>query len=493
MCRFGSVNLQRMKSEFNRKNKNFLKYIPLIAIPRLLPELSKQLSLDLHNILLKAAKSKSKACKNQEKYANYFTFSRNLQELADHQYLAVLRGDKEKALSTSFTIVGGPWNVRNSIASGVIAQTFGKAILAEKQLSKAIMEGLLDKFSSMELRRLKALRKKRAEDGSCSVFRSNLKALLLQTPLKARNIIAIDPGFANGCKCAVIDKQGKPLKFRKLFLRKKDDFMRTLEGFIADFSVDIIGVGDGQGSREAEAIVASLVSKLEQRGNSNIKFCTVREAGVSVYSCSPIAAKEFPDLEPAERSAISLARRLLDPMTELVKVSPENLGVGQYQHDINAKKLSEALDDAVEQSVSFVGVDLNTTGEHLLARVAGVGAARAKKIVAHRNEKKEFKNIEGIKDVKGFGAKSFKQAAGFLRVYGGDNKLDQTWIHPESYHLAKKVLRKLKMKIEDIGTDRLNLAASRVTPEDFDIEEETAKMIIDAFRNCEEDVRKGIK
>ena len=243
----------------------------------------------------------------KEKYTNYFTFSKNLAEMADHQYLAVLRGDKEKALSTTFTIVGGPWRVRNSIASSVIAQTFGKTILEEKQLSKAILECLLEKFSSMEMRRLKAIRKKNAEDGSCTVFRSNLKALLLQTPLKARNILAIDPGFKNGCKCAVIDKHGKPLKFRKVFLFKKEDFTRTLEMLIDEFKVDIIGVGDGQGSRDAETLVASLIAKLHDQGNSSIRFCTVREAGVSVYSCGEVAAKEFPDLPPEERSAISLA------------------------------------------------------------------------------------------------------------------------------------------------------------------------------------------
>ena len=178
-------------------------------------------------------------------------------------------------------------------------------------------------------------------------------------------------------------------------------------------------------------------------------------------------------------------------MTELVKVSPGNLGVGQYQHDINAKKLSEALDDAVEQCVSFVGVDLNTAGEHLLARVAGIGASRAKKIIAYRKEKKGFKNIKSILNIKGIGAKSFKQAAGFLRIYDGDNKLDQTWIHPESYDLAKKVLKKMRMTVEDVGTERLLKAVQRETFDDIASDKEALSMIIDAFKNNEEDVRKG--
>lgn len=299
--------------------------------------------------------------------------------------------------------------------------------------------------------------------------------------------MSVDPGYANGCKCAVIDLTGQCVEFQKLFLSRKREFVEAIRMLINKYNIDVVGVGDGLGSRDAECLVAEAV-----RPFHHVRFCSVREAGVSVYSCSVLANKEFPGVDPGERSAISLARRLLDPMAELVKVSPENLGVGQYQHDINAKKMMEALDDAVEQCVSFVGVDLNTAGEHLLARVAGVGTAKAKNIIQHRTKIQRFTTRDELLKVKGIGAKSYKQAAGFLRIFSGKNKLDGTWIHPESYHLAAKVLKQLKMNEDDIGSSQLKRAIQRETNfESLKAPPEILSMILDAFRKDEEDVRDG--
>ncbi|NLB89574.1 MAG: S1 RNA-binding domain-containing protein, partial [Syntrophomonadaceae bacterium] len=297
----------------------------------------------------------------------------------------------------------------------------------------------------------------KAENQAVYVFANNLRNLLLQPPVKDKIVLGIDPAYRTGCKWAVIDETGKMLEVGVVYptmpQAKIAEAEIELERVIRKYGVSLICIGNGTASRETEQFVADLINKLD---DLKLAYIIVNEAGASVYSASPIAAKEFPDLDVSERSAVSIARRLQDPLAELVKIEPQSIGVGQYQHDINAKVLSEKLSNVVESVVNYVGVDLNTASVELLSYVAGVNSSVAKNIVDYRSSQGRFKNRAELLKVKKLGAKTFEQCAGFLRINEGDNPLDKTAIHPESYHIAEKVLEMCGISIDDIGSPAIN-------------------------------------
>jgi uncharacterized protein len=284
----------------------------------------------------------------------------------------------------------------------------------------------------------------KAEKHAIAVFSVNLKNLLMQSPVKNKRIIGIDPGFRTGCKVAIIDETGKYLEGTTIYPHppQKEYFeaKSTLRDLISKHRIDLIAIGNGTASRETEMLVADLIKEIENE--KDIVYLIVSEAGASVYSASEIAKEEFPDLEASLRGNISIARRLQDPLAELVKIDPKSIGVGLYQHDINQKALSEALNNVVESCVNQVGVDLNTASKSLLTHISGLNNRNAEKVVSYREKVGPFKNRQELKKVEGIGQNAFEQAAGFLRITDGDNPLDATSIHPESYQITLKLLKK---------------------------------------------------
>ena len=278
---------------------------------------------------------------------------------------------------------------------------------------------------------------------SIKVFAKNLRNLLLQPPIRDKMIMGIDPGYRSGCKVAVIDQTGKYLAGDNIYphppQNKIFESKTTLRQFIDKYKVDIIAIGNGTASRETESLVADLIREIKEAVNKEVFYLIVNEAGASVYSASKIAKEEFPELDASMRGNISIARRLLDPLAELVKIDPKHIGVGMYQHDISQNKLNEALGKVIESAVNLVGVDLNTASGSLLQNVSGLTAASAKNIVEYRDENGKFKTCEKLKKIKGIGEMAFEQSAGFLRISDGDNPLDNTGIHPESYEATKRL------------------------------------------------------
>lgn len=294
----------------------------------------------------------------------------------------------------------------------------------------------------------------RAEQHATRVFTRNLRQLLLQRPVTSQTILAVDPGFRNGCKVAVVDGTGKPLESGKFFMVGKaerlEEGKQLLIRLIKEHQVSLIGIGNGAGCRAAEQFISDLLAgDLKEQ---NTEYLIVNQAGASAYSTGESAREELPDHEPIIRSAISIARRMLDPLSELIKVSPSNIGVGMYQHDIRASHLQDSLDSEVESSVNFVGVDLNTASSALLRFVAGLNQMTARRIVEHRDTNGPFKNRQQLKDVQGIGEKTFEQCAGFLKIFDGEIALDATPIHPESYAITEKLLEKVGASPEQLVT-----------------------------------------
>ncbi|HFE52993.1 MAG TPA: S1 RNA-binding domain-containing protein, partial [Bacteroidetes bacterium] len=292
----------------------------------------------------------------------------------------------------------------------------------------------------------------RAEEHAIQVFARNLRALLLTPPVRGKVIMGIDPGYRTGCKVAVIDPTGKYLEGTTIYphepQRRWNEAKVVIEELIEKHNVDIVAIGNGTASRETEMLVAEVIAELE--GEREVVYTIVSEAGASVYSASPVAKKEFPDLEASMRGNISIARRLLDPLSELVKIEPRSLGVGLYQHDVDQNRLAEALDRVVESAVNLVGVDLNTASSSLLKYVSGINSRVAENIVKYREEHGAFRSREELKKVKGLGEHAFVQSAGFLRIPEAENFFDSTAVHPESYEAAEKLLQVLGLTVDEV-------------------------------------------
>ena len=375
-------------------------------------------------------------------YDMYYDFSEPVNKIAEHRILAINRGEKEGFLSVK--IEEPIDDILNILQSKIL-----------KNNSKYLIETIEDSYKrliapSIE-REIRNYLTEKSEEGAIKVFGENLKQLLMQAPIKDKVVLAIDPGFRTGCKIAVIDGIGKVLETGVIYPTtnskpKIEEAKKLLTEHIKRYNVEIIAIGNGTASRESELFVVDLIKEL----NIPLFYIIVNEAGASVYSASKLGAEEFPDYDVALRSAVSIGRRLQDPLAELVKIDPKSIGVGQYQHDMNQKRLSEMLEGVVESCVNSVGVDLNTASSSLLSYISGISSSVAKNIIKYREENGKFKNRKELLKVSKLGPKAFLQCAGFLRITDGEQMLDNTSVHPESYDVAKNLIEKLNIDINNI-------------------------------------------
>lgn len=395
-------------------------------------------------------KLKKNAVDEKGIYAMYYEYSERIKNLREHRILAINRGEKEKILSVSFdidkerfydyinrSIVGHKKSIVNDIIEACVKDAFDRLI--RPSIEREIRNELTE----------------RAEEKSLALFSTNLEHLLMQAPLKDKYVLGLDPGFRTGCKLAAVDPTGKVLGIDKCYisLPNKDHHQdeAKLLRMIKDYHVEVIAMGNGTASRESEAWIAAFIKKYKL----DVQYVIVSEAGASVYSASKLAKEEFPDFAVEERSAVSIARRLQDPLAELVKIDPKSISVGQYQHDMNQKALGEQLDFVVEKVVNQVGVNINTASPSLLQYVSGLSASTAKSIVKYREENGMFKQRQEVLDVPKLGPKTYEQAVGFLRIPEGLNILDETAIHPDNYDDAMRFLDYLHLSIADIGTSKM--------------------------------------
>jgi Transcriptional accessory protein len=401
-------------------------------------------------------------------YEMYYDRSEKISQLADHRIMAIDRAEKEKVITVSFV-----FDEEKLMSDALNNLTHQKNTIVEAQLKEASDDGcqrLL--FPSIE-REIRSELSERAQTKSIEIFSMNLEKLLLQAPLKGRIVLGFDPGFYNGCKLAVIDSTGKMLTVDKVFpFRGKADeaaietAKKKVLSLIQKYGVQIIAIGNGTASRESEKLCAELIHD----NHLDVQYAIVSEAGASVWSAQEEAREEFPDMAVEERSAVSIGRRLLDPLAELIKIDPQSIGVGQYQHDLPQKALTQRLDEAIMKCVNRTGADLNTASIDLLTHISGLNKGIAKEIISYRNENGRFTNRKQLLKVKKLGAKAYEQCAGFLRIQGGDEPLDETSIHPESYEAAKSIMKACDItalgqadiafpeeKIKDLGVDSYTL------------------------------------
>lgn len=392
--------------------------------------------------------SKAKTSDESE-YELYYNYSEKVSKIPPHRLLAINRGENEGILKVKIEIA----------PDKILRFLNGRVIKDNPYTGKIIKEAIEDSYKrlispSIE-REVRKYLTERSEKQSIEVFSKNLYQLLMESPLVDKTILGWDPGFKNGCKLAVIDETGKVLETSLIHLTENRNKIRkiikTLRELIDSYGIDVIAIGNGTASRESEKVVSEIIK------NSDVEYVVVNEAGASVYSASELAFEEFPDLNEGERSAVSIARRLQDPLAELVKIDPKSIGVGQYQHDMNQKYLNESLTGVVESVVNKVGVDLNTASSSLLNYISGISKSTAKNIISYREENGSFSSREELKQVKGLGNKTFEQCAGFVKIDNGDNPLDQTTIHPESYRTCEKLLKSLDIGLKDIGNSDLKL------------------------------------
>ena len=378
-------------------------------------------------------------------YDMYYGSTEAIAKMPNHRVLAVNRGEKEKKLKVKVTIE--PTDITSLIGKQVIR---GKSIFTDI-LKDTIADSYKRLIAPSVEREMRNVLSERAETDAVKVFAKNTEKLLMQPPVKGKRIISIDPGYRTGCKVAVLNEFGKLMAYSTIYpTQPKNDIAgteKTLTKIIDKFGCDVIVIGNGTASRETEEVVANYLKK----NNYDIQYTIVNEAGASVYSASKLASEEYPDLDVTTRGAMSLGRRLQDPLAELVKIDPKHIGVGQYQHDINQKQLDTALTNVVEDCVNRVGVDLNTASPSLLSYIAGINSGIAKNIVAYREENGKFTNRKQLMKVSKLGEKAFKQCAGFLRISDGDNALDSTSVHPESYKAAEEMMAKVGITDADIA------------------------------------------
>ena len=391
----------------------------------------------------------SKAADPEEEtvYMNYYDYTEPVPKVANHRVLALDRGEKEGKLKVSVTL-------DESLATDVI---FGKYIKANNACGEIVREAAADSykrliFPSIE-REIRSDMTATAAEESIKVFASNLRQMLMQPPMKESVILGLDPGYAHGCKTAVIDATGKVLDHAIIYpvresasASRVEEAKKIVKRFIEKYNVNVISIGNGTASRETESFVADILKEAP-----GVSYMVVSEAGASVYSASKVAAEEFPEYDVSIRGAISIARRLQDPLAELVKIDPKAIGVGQYQHDMPQARMSEALSGVVEDCVNSVGVDLNTASHSLLSYIAGINASVAKNIVTYREENGKFTDRKELLKVPKLGKKAFEQCAGFLRVRDGKNPLDNTSVHPESYAAASSLLTECGFTLADVS------------------------------------------
>lgn len=415
---------------------------------------------------------KAQALDEKHVYGMYYAYEEPIKTIKLHRVLAINRAESEKVIKVS--LIEDYAFVLNYICSDTIKDL---SSISAPYVREACQDAYNRLIKSAIVREIRSDLKDKAENQAITIFGENLKHLLLQQPMKGKTVLGVDPAFRTGCKLAVVDATGKYLAKSVMYPHSKNPkevvpparYQEAVEIFcnlIRTYHVEVVTMGNGTASRETEAFVAKALKVLKERGyDADIKYIIVSEAGASVYSASDLARDEFPDFNVEERSAISIARRLQDPLAELVKIDPKSIGVGQYQHDVSQSKLSDSLDFVVSSTVNEVGVNINTASPSLLKYVAGLNTGTAKKIVAYRDENGRFNSREDIK-VKGVGPKAMEQAMGFLRIVDGNEPLDVTAIHPESYELARSILSKLGFTTSDLGKVELIDKIKALTEDD---------------------------
>ncbi|ELC8411863.1 RNA-binding transcriptional accessory protein Tex [Clostridium perfringens] len=389
----------------------------------------------------------------QTPYEMYYDYKEPVRTIPSHRILAINRGEKEKILSVKVTCNDDK----------IIDYLNKKVLKVNKITDKYLEESIKDSFKrliypSIE-REIRSELTSKGEEGAIDIFKANLKALLMQAPIKGKVVMGFDPGFRTGCKVAILDETGKFVENTTVYptapQNRIDETISTLKKLIKKHGVQVISLGNGTASRESEEVIAKMLKEIKEETGKELFYVIVSEAGASVYSASELANKEYPDLDVTVRGAISIGRRLQDPLAELVKIDPKAIGVGQYQHDVTQKKLDESLAGIVEDCVNNVGVDLNIATPSLLSYISGINASIAKNIVDYREENGKFKSRKELLKVKRLGQKAYEQCAGFLRVMESKEALDNTSVHPESYKVAKELIKTLGYTEEDLKNGKL--------------------------------------
>ena len=407
---------------------------------------------NIYNFGTIVSKIKKGAQDEGQVYKMYYDYSERVKYIKSHRVLALNRGEKEKILTVSITV--DTEHIMNYLEKKVIKNINSPIVDIVKDSIVDSYKRLI--FPSVE-REIRTELKEKAEEGAIGVFSKNLEKLLLTPPMKDKIVLGFDPAFRTGCKLAVIDKASRVLNISKIYphdpQNKWDEAKDTIKSLIKKYDIDIIAIGNGTASRESESLVAQVCNEYKDK---KVEYIIVSEAGASVYSASKLAISEFPNLHVEERSAISIGRRLQDPLSELVKIDPKSIGVGQYQYDVNQKRLGESLDFVVEKSVNLVGVNINTASPSILQYVSGLTKTNINKIINYREEKGKISSRQEIIKNKVLSSKAYEQSIGFMRIIDGENILDKTSIHPESYDITLKLIKDIGMDVQDIGKDEFN-------------------------------------
>ena len=437
----------------------------------------------------------SKQAKNEDSvYSSYYDYNESIKKIPGHRVLAINRGEKEEFLKVDVSVDSEI--ILNYLFSKIITNTSSPA---KEHIASAIVDSYDRLIQPSVEREIRTALFDEASEGAIKLFSDNLKHLLMQAPLKGKTVLGYDPGYRTGCKLAVVDKTGKVIDTAVIYPTKpREDIegsSRKVEMLINKYDVDVVAIGNGTASKESEIFIAGVLKKL---ANSDKKYIMVSEAGASVYSASKLGAEEFPDFDVTQRSAVSIARRLQDPLAELVKIDPKSIGVGQYQHDMKQARLDEALGGVVEDCVNSIGVDINTASYSLLSYISGINMTSAKNIVKYREANGEFTKREQLLKVPKIGAKAYEQCAGFLRVPGSGEILDNTGVHPESYEAAKALLAKFDYTLESVGAGLSDIRSkcakygTKKLAQELEIGEPTLLDIIGELEKPGRDVRDSL-
>ena len=442
-----------------------------------------------------SSKKKNNDLDPEEKYKNYYEASERLSYIKPHRVLALNRAESEEVITVSVNLQ--PERDVEYIRRGI---THNKMSIFNDELVDAINDGYKRLIAPSIEREIRSILSEKAEEQAINIFSLNLKNLLLQAPMKGKVVLGVDPAFRTGCKLAVISPNSKVLEIGVIYPNEKskgstvdpkvlERSKKTIIDFIKKYKVEIIAIGNGTASRETESFIAEVIK--ENKFDS--KYVVVSEAGASVYSASDVAIEEFPDYSVEQRSAVSIARRIQDPLAELVKIDPKSIGVGQYQHDVAQNKLNKSLEDVVVDAVNKVGVNLNTCSTSLLSYVSGLSKSVAKNIIDYREKNDKFTSREELKKVAKLGPKTYEQCVGFLRILEGKNPLDMTGIHPESYDVANKLLKLMDVTAKDLGTEVMKEKVQSLDRvqlvKDLNVDRYTLDDILDAFIAPLRDIR----
>ncbi|MBD8838833.1 RNA-binding transcriptional accessory protein [Paenibacillus sp. CFBP 13594] len=432
--------------------------------------------------------SEAKDAQEESVYENYYDYRELAKKMPPHRILAINRGERESILKVGLDVQAEP--AHRHMEGQII-----RGASAVQDILRDVIEDAYKRLIAPSIEReVRGELTEKGENQAISVFSANLRNLLLQPPIHGKRVLGVDPAYRTGCKLAVVDDTGKLLEVAVTYPtpphNKKREAAEVFHRMIKQYDIGLIVIGNGTGSRETEQFVAEII---QENGDESLVYLIVNEAGASVYSASKLAQEEFPDLDVAERSAASIARRVQDPLAELVKIDPKAIGVGQYQHDVSQKVLEESLKAVVESAVNHVGVDVNTASPSLLSYVAGVNATIAKNIVKYREENGRFTNRRQLQKVPRLGAKTYEQCVGFMRIGEGENPLDRTPIHPESYKVVDQLFKELQVALDKLGSKELSVLLSEQQPEQLavklDVGVPTLRDILDSLQRPGRDPR----